>query len=470
MSNRPRTIAFVDLAPRPGGSIISLLLLAQGLAERRMNSGRMGVPPPGRPAPTDLASTQVDARRYAHQARFQSLNDPAPLYRLAVILNAANPAVARFRDSGFFAAGVFTVGSRQGLGDDYPALVERARQSGPIAHLRRLRAFLAAWQSAGALRRLLADTLPQARRLRDLLAPVQPDLVHLNDIVPVSRAGILAASWLRRPIVCHVRALDPLTWTDRRLTRRVDGFIFISQAVADQQRRAGATIRRSQVIPNAVNPNDFSPSWRGGALRQELGIAHDAFLVGSLGRLVTWKGHHIALTAFAAFARECPTAHIVIVGAPDVAEPDLEQHLRRLAAELHITDRVTFAGPRDDIPAVLAGLDVLCHCAVEPEPFGRVVIEGMAGRRPVIASAAGGVPEIIESGVNGLLVPPGDAASLAAALTDLWQHPLEAARLAAAGRERVETHFTLDQQVAGVEAMYDDIWREAERGQPGGTP
>lgn len=435
MNDRPHTIAFVDLAPRPGGSIVSLLLLAQGLAERR----RLG-------------------------------DDPAPLYRLAVVLNAANPAVARFRDSGFFAGGVLTIGSRQGLGDDYPALVERARSSGPLARLRRLPAFLAAWQGAGALRRLLADTLPQARRLRNLLAPVQPDLVHLNDIVPVSRAGILAASWLQRPIVCHVRALDPLTWTDRWLTRRVDGFIYISQAVADQQRQAGAQVRRGQVAPNAVNPDDFPPTLRSGAARQELGIAHDAFVVGSLGRLVTWKGHHVALTAFAAFARQCPTAHLLIVGAPDVAEPDLEQSLRRLAVELGIADRVTFAGQRDDVPQVMATLDVLCHCAIEPEPFGRVVIEGMASRRPVIASAAGGVLEIIESGVNGLLVPPGDSAALAAALTDLWQHPLEAARLAAAGRERVETHYTLAQHVAGVEAMYDDIWRETGRAWPGGTP
>ena len=158
------------------------------------------------------------------------------------------------------------------------------------------------------------------------------------------------------------------------------------------------------------------------------------------------------------------------MGAPDVAEPDLEQSLRRLAVELGIADRVTFAGQRDDVPQVMATLDVLCHCAIEPEPFGRVVIEGMASRRPVIASAAGGVLEIIESGVNGLLVPPGDSAALAAALTDLWQHPLEAARLAAAGRERVETHYTLAQHVAGVEAMYDDIWRETGRAWPGGTP
>lgn len=435
MNDLPHTIAFVDLAPQPGGSIVSLLLLAQGLAERR----RLG-------------------------------DDPAPLYRLAVVLNAANPAVARYRDSGFFAGGVLTIGSRQGLGDDYPAFIERARHSGPLSYLRQTPLFGAAWQSAGMVVRLIREIWPQARRLRSLLAPLQPDLVHLNDIVPVSRAGILAASWLQRPIVCHVRALEPLTWADRWLTRRVDGFIYISQAVADQQRQAGAQVRRGQVAPNAVNLDDFPPTLRAGSLRPVLGIAHDAFVVGSLGRLVTWKGHHVALTAFAAFARQCPTAHLLIVGAPDVAEPDLEQALRRLAVELDIADRVTFAGQRDDVPQVLATLDVLCHCAIEPEPFGRVVIEGMAARRPVIASAAGGVLEIIEPGVSGLLVPPGDSVALAAALTDLWQHPLKATALAAAGRQRVETHFTLAQHVAGVEAMYDDIWRETGRAWPGGTP
>lgn len=422
----PHAIAFVDLAPRPGGSIISLQLLAQGLADRR--------------CPADSA---------------------APCYRLAVILNAANPAAARFRASGFFAGGVLTVGSRQGLGDDYPALVERARNSGPLSYLRQAPTFRAAWQSAGMVVRLLRETWPQARRLRNLLTRLQPDLVHLNDIVPVSRAAILAASWLRRPIVCHVRALDPLTWFDRWLTRRVDGFIYISQAVADQQRQAGASVRRSQVVPNGVNLDDFSLALRPGSLRQELGIPHDAFVVGSVGRLVTWKGHQVALTAFADLAQHCPTAHLLIVGAPDVAEPGLEHDLRQLAADLDLGERVTFAGQRDDMPQVLAALDILCHCAIEPEPFGRVVIEGMAARRPVIASAAGGVPEIIESGVNGLLTPPGDSAALAAALTDLWRHPLKAAALAAAGRQRVETHYTLSQHLAGVEALYDDIWRHA---------
>ena len=422
MSAIPRVLAFVDLAPRAGGSIISLQLLAQGLAARRCPE-----------------------------------NGAAPCYRLAVILNAANPAVTRYRGSGAFAGGVQTIGSRQGLGDDYPALVEQARSSSALSRLHQAPTFKAAWQSAGMVVRLAREILPQARRLRAVLARQHPDLVHFNDIVPVSRAGILAASWLHRPIVCHVRALDPLTWFDRWLTRRVDGFIYISQAVADQQRRAGAQVRRSLVVPNAVNLDDFPAALRPGALRQELGIAHDAFVVGSLGRLVTWKGHQVALAAFAALTQHCPTAHLLIVGAPDVAEPGLEHDLRQLAAQLNISDRVTFAGQRDDVPQVLATLDVLCHCAIEPEPFGRVVIEGMAARRPVIASAAGGVVEIIESGVHGLLVPPGDSAALAAALTDLWQHPLKAATLAAAGRQRVETRYTLAQHVAGVEAMYNHI-------------
>lgn len=408
-----RTISFVDLAPRPGGSIVSLQLLAQGL--------------------------------------------PASRYRLAAILNAANPAAARLQEAGVFPAGIALTGSRQGLGDHYPAWVEQTRSSTPFARLRRFPPFVAAWQSAGQVLRIVRDILPQARRLHRLLQQQQPDLVHLNDIVPVSRPGILAASWLRRPIVCHVRALDPLTWLDRWLTQRVAGFIYISQAVADQQRRAGAHARRSRVVPNAINLAAFPSTLRGAAVRQELHIPHDAFLIGSVGRLVAWKGHHIALQAFAEFAQHCPTAHLLIAGAPDVAEPELERDLRQLAARLGIAQRTTFAGHRNDIPQLLAAIDLLCHCAVEPEPFGRIIIEGMAACRPVIASADGGVLEIIEPGVSGLLTPPGDTLALATALSDLWQHPQRAAALAAAGRERVEHCFTQAQHVAGVEALYDDI-------------
>ena len=415
-----KRVLFVDLAPRPGGSIVSLQLLVQGL-----DAGAW------RPA--------------------------------AVILNAANPAANQFRALPDLDGGVWTINSRQGLGDAYPEIVQDARRSPRISWLKRLPGFTALWQTAGMLVRLARDILPQAWQLRRLMRTVQPDLVHLNDIIPVSRAGIIAAAALGIPIVCHVRALDPLTWLDRWLSRWVNGFVYISQAVADQQQAAGATIRLARVVPNGIALTAFPLDLDGTAVREAFGVGVPAFVVGSVGRLVTWKGHHVVLRAFADFAAQCPTAHLLIVGGPDVAEPGYDDYLRELAMNLGVSDRVTLTGHRSDVPQVMAALNVLCHAAIDPEPFGRVVIEGMAAGRPVIASAAGGVLEIIEPGVSGLLVPPGNSQALSEAMTYLWQNPALAAALAAAGRQRVETRFTLDQYLDGVQAVYEAVMTQVDR-------
>ena len=111
--------------------------------------------------------------------------------------------------------------------------------------------------------------------------------------------------------------------------------------------------------------------------------------------------------------------------------------LRQLVRELRIEHAVALTGYRDDVPALLRALDVVVHTSIEPEPFGRVVAEGMAAGRPVIATDAGGAPEVTgESGAAALLVPPGDVAAMAGAILQLLDDPAEAQRLAEAGRQR----------------------------------
>lgn len=415
-----KRVLFVDLAPRPGGSIVSLRLLIQGL---------------------DVTAWQPQA----------------------VILNAANPAVTQFRALDVPGMQVRTVPSRQGLGDVYPDVVQDARRGRLVSWLKRLPGFTPLWQGTGLLVRFLRDVLPQAWHLRRLIGRLHPDLVHLNDSIPISRAGIIATSSLGIPVVCHVRALDALSWLDRWLSRRVDGFIYISHAVANQQQAAGATVRLARVVPNGLDLTAFPLDLDGTAIRSEYGVPATAFVVGSVGRLVPWKGHHVVMRAFAEFANHCPQAHLLIVGAPDVTEPGYDDYLLDLAQNLGIAERVTLTGHRADVPAVLAALDLLCHAAIEPEPFGRVVIEGMAAQRPVIGSAAGGVLEIIEHGVSGLLVTSGNSHALAEAMTTVWQNPALAASLAAAGRQRVASHFTLDQYLQGVQAMYEWVMAAARR-------
>ncbi|TEU09286.1 MAG: glycosyltransferase, partial [Anaerolineales bacterium] len=155
-----------------------------------------------------------------------------------------------------------------------------------------------------------------------------------------------------------------------------------------------------------------------------------------------------------------PDIHGVVVGAPEPTIPDsmvFAEELEALAKSLGLSRYVQFAGFCQDIPRVMAALDVVVHCSVEPEPFGRVLIEGMAAGRPGVAVAAGGVPEVLTDGVTGVLVPPGDPEAMAGALVGLLNAPGQAARLAMAGRTDAIRRFNLREHARQVEQVYEQV-------------
>jgi len=139
-------------------------------------------------------------------------------------------------------------------------------------------------------------------------------------------------------------------------------------------------------------------------------------------------------------------AHLLLVGDALFGEEAYAASLRAQAARLGLGDRVHFLGFRSDVPRLMRTVDIVAHTSSAPEPFGRVVVEGMLAQRPVIATGAGGVPEIVSAG-TGVLVPPGDATALAAAFTRLLSDPEFAAGVARKGREHATTHFTVEEMV-----------------------
>jgi len=144
----------------------------------------------------------------------------------------------------------------------------------------------------------------------------------------------------------------------------------------------------------------------------------------------------------------------LIVGDVESTEPHYRQELEALAGRLGIGERVTFTGHCADMPGLLPALEVLAHCSLQPEPFGRVFIEGMAAGVPVVGAADGAAPEIIADGETGLLVPPGDDAALAEAIARLLDEPALAAKIRTAARRRAEADFGLAAHVRQIEAIY----------------
>ena len=194
-------------------------------------------------------------------------------------------------------------------------------------------------------------------------------------------------------------------------------------------------------------------------IRSELGWG-DAKIVGLFSRLAPWKGQHILLQTLS----KIPEMKAVFVGAPLFGEEvQYQEELIAITKTLGLTDRVRFLGFREDISELLHAVDFVVHTSISPEPFGRVIVEGMLAGKPVIASMAGGACEIIHDGETGCLVPPGDSDALADILRQLSNQPDKAQRISQAGRTAAMNNFSLKTMLRGIEREVDAIGNHGRR-------
>jgi glycosyltransferase involved in cell wall biosynthesis len=299
----------------------------------------------------------------------------------------------------------------------------------------------------GALVQSVRYLLRLTRRLRKL----QPDLVHTNSLKGAFLGG-LAARLAGVPVVCHMRDriapdyLPPPTVRLVRATMRWLPNMVIANSHATLA-TLGSSRRPRKVVYSAVTAfratSDVHPR-TGTRLR-----------AGIVGRLDVWKGQRVFLEAFEQ-AFPDGTEEAVVIGAALFGEHAYELELRALADRPGLHGRVHFTGFADDMVSELASLDILVHASVVPEPFGRVIAEGMAMGLPVVAVDAGGPRELIEDGVSGLLYPPADADALAKALGRLARDPHLRARLGQSARERAE-QFRPEHIAGQIESLYTQI-------------
>ena len=181
-------------------------------------------------------------------------------------------------------------------------------------------------------------------------------------------------------------------------------------------------------------------------IRTQLGI-NDVPVVGVFSRLSYWKGQHILLQAI----KKLPEVHALLVGEALFGEEEYVAELKSLATVPELAGRVHWLGFRNDVPILMKACDIIVHTSTEPEPFGRVIVEGQLAQRPVIATAAGGAIELIEDGVTGRLVPPGDVSALAKTIEDLLTDNTTAINLGKKGYEQAKTNFALESILATFE-------------------
>lgn len=259
-------------------------------------------------------------------------------------------------------------------------------------------------------------TLPYTAKLARRLHRLQPDLVHTNSLKSALYGGA-AARLAGIPVVWHLRdrvAADYLPAGAVAMVRAA-ALVLPSAVLANSQATLDALGRHRG--PGAVAPSPVVAIGSPAPRRLDRPLAF-----GMVGRLAPWKGQDVFLRAFAA-AFPDGAERAVVVGGALFGETDYEEGLSRLVADLGLEGRVRLAGFREDVSAEMAGMDVLVHASVVPEPLGQVVLEGMAAGLPVVATAAGGPAEMVTDGVDGLLYPPGDAAALATLLRRLAGDP-----------------------------------------------
>ena len=296
-----------------------------------------------------------------------------------------------------------------------------------------------------------------AELVRDLEAAIgleQPDLVHLNNDLVADLAGIEAARQAYRPAICHVRAFSDPNAYHRYQARRLQGVVCISRAIQEHLVASGLPAKLTHVVHNPVDLQRFSLAEQSAEQQTER-----PFTAVVIGRLDHWKGQDDFLEAMAIVARQIPSSRGLIVGnlEPTAKNRAYLNKLEQLHQDLDLEQQVKFTGERQDVPEILAQADVAVLSSSSPEPFGRVIIEAMAIGTPVVATAAGGVLDIIRDGENGLLVPRRNPEAMAAAILRLAAEPDLAARLRSSGRQTVEADFSIDTHVRRISSIYEEI-------------
>jgi glycosyltransferase involved in cell wall biosynthesis len=312
----------------------------------------------------------------------------------------------------------------------------------------------------GAVSAVLGAARAVTRLARDY------DLLYANS----QKAFIVAcvsAVFARKPVLWHLHdILDPDVFSrinigiDVLLANHVATRVIAnSQATANALRARGGTRARVDVVYNGVDPAAYDgvTAAEVAAVRASLGLG-SAPVLGLFGRIAPWKGQHVAIRALGLLG-DRSDVQLVIVGDALFGEQSYAEELRALVAQLGLGARVHFLGFRSDVPVLMRAVDVLVHTSTAPEPFGRVIAEGMLACRPVIATAGGGASEIVKAGSTAWQVRAGDPAALASAIREVLANPARAREIAAAARADALARFTLDVTLPQTERAIEQAVR-----------
>jgi glycosyltransferase involved in cell wall biosynthesis len=312
--------------------------------------------------------------------------------------------------------------------------------------------------------RVVDKLLLKQFKLKRIIHEIKPDLVHLNNGYACMHEWMLACSLAGIKVLAHDRGTEyPCNTQTKLFVRLLDAIICVSDSFKDNVVRQRLRPKRIRRVYNGISIDSFQntdPS-ESGRIKKEFGVMDGQPLVGIVGNIIRWKGQLVVLQAIKEVKKTVPDIKCLIMGKVAQRSEDYKEELDAYVRDNDLGNNIIFTGFRTDVPTILNALNILIHASVEPEPFGRVVLEGMAMRKPVIATNFGGPTEIVLQYETGVLVPPNDPEKMADAINYCLSNKERAREMGERGHQRFVEMFSSDKMVEGVDKVYDEIFNEA---------
>lgn len=298
-----------------------------------------------------------------------------------------------------------------------------------------------------------------ALRLHRLMRRMRPSLVHLHSRIGADVMGGLAARLAGIPVI-HTRRIDnpEPRWLVALKYRLHDRVIAISEGIAQVLTEEGLPTTKLRVVRSAIEAADYDQPCARQRISTRLGVPADALLIGVIAQLIPRKGHAVLIQALPPLIESHPDLRVLCFG-----QGPLEEELHQRILDAGLSGRVTLAGFRNDLAEILPCLDLVVHPALM-EGLGVSLLQAASAGVPIVASRAGGIPEAVQDGKTGLLVPPGDVDALRDAIGTLLADPQQRHTLGQGARALMARSFSIDAMVEGNLAVYRELMT---RGTPG---
>lgn len=297
--------------------------------------------------------------------------------------------------------------------------------------------------SIGKIRHLNPYTI---KRLSSIIKDKHISLVHTDSTTETFYAGI-ASKIMKIPLIWHIRASEGEWFLDRILSALSTKLILVADALKTRFRWLDTV--KAPTIYNGIDLEGFDAFITHSSIREEFNIDNNAVLLGCVGRIEELKGQEYLIKVL----RHTNNTKLILAGREDEA---YLKRIKKICEELNVSDRVLFAGHRDDIPSFLKSIDILVFPTLT-EAFSRVILEAMAAAKPVIATDTGGNSEAVIDGTTGYIVPTKDTAALAEKIDELINNKEKRGYMGMAGRKRVEEKYDIKNIARQIEEVYLDI-------------